>query len=164
MTIGLEEVELADSTLTVAGIAKYGVFYFFRDGDRFRNSFVVRINKEPDVPGGSGAIAHPAGGFLIAFSSVCTHMGCLLVQPADDPANQPPLSGYPDELVCGPCPCHGTIFDLSRGGVVVLGPATQNLPQLKLRIEGDQLIAYKWWQERPYQHEDPREEIWPAGA
>ena len=46
---------------------------------------------------------------VVAFSNVCTHMGC----PIED--------FQPDHNVLGPCVCHFTTFDLARDGQVVLG-------------------------------------------
>lgn len=69
-------------------------------------------------------------GDIVAFSALCTHMGC-------------PLRGmYKDEhKILGPCPCHYTTFDLRNHGMVVLGQATQNLPQVTLALEGDDIYA-----------------------
>ncbi len=67
---------------------------------------------------------------IVAFSSICTHMGC-------------PLTGqYKDEhKILGPCPCHFTTFDLRHNGMVVLGQATQNLPQITLAVEDGDIYA-----------------------
>lgn len=62
---------------------------------------------------------------IVAFSNICTHMGC-------------PVTDYePEHAVLGPCACHFTTFDLSRDGQVVLGQGRQNLPRLLLETEGD---------------------------
>ncbi len=39
----------------------------------------------------------------------------------------------------GPCGCHFTTFDLTHRGMVVIGQATENLPQVTLAIEGDDM-------------------------
>lgn len=67
---------------------------------------------------------------VVGFSRLCTHMGC-------------PLVGlYKDEhKVLGPCPCHYSTFDLRNHGMVVLGQATQNLPQVILAVDGDDIYA-----------------------
>ena len=66
---------------------------------------------------------------LVAFSRICTHMGCVI----DDyeAAN----------ATLGPCPCHFTTFDFSKDGGVVLGQATQNLPRVLLEVDGDDVMA-----------------------
>ncbi len=88
-----------------------------------QSNFVVKL----------GAPAHGGvgeEGDIVAFSYACTHMGC-------------PLNGlYKDEhRILGPCSCHYTTFDLTRGGLVVLGQATENLPQITLALDGDDLYA-----------------------
>ncbi|MFQ5425471.1 MAG: arsenate reductase (azurin) small subunit [Gaiellales bacterium] len=67
---------------------------------------------------------------IVAFTTDCTHMGC-------------PLRGLynPEYAIFGPCPCHFTTFDPTHRGMVVLGQATENLPQILLDIEGDDIVA-----------------------
>ncbi|MCH8992091.1 MAG: arsenate reductase (azurin) small subunit [Acidobacteria bacterium] len=66
---------------------------------------------------------------IVAFSSLCTHMGCV-------------VSEYrPEHKALGPCPCHFSTFDLAHNGMVTLGQATQNLPQVLLSVEGDDIYA-----------------------
>ncbi len=67
---------------------------------------------------------------IVAFSTICTHMGW-------------PLDGTFDPATCvfGPCPGHFTTFDAAVGGQVTLGQATQRLPQIVLAIEGDAIYA-----------------------
>jgi len=66
---------------------------------------------------------------IVAFSRICTHMGC-------------PISEYQHEYkALGPCVCHFTTFDLIHGGMVAMGQATQNLPQVILDIDGDAVMA-----------------------
>ncbi len=54
-----------------------------------------------------------------------------------------PLQGLyrPEHQVLGPCACHFTTFDLTHRGMVVIGQATENLPQILLDIEGDDIVA-----------------------
>lgn len=69
-------------------------------------------------------------GDVVAFSTDCTHMGC-------------PLRGSyrPEHGIFGPRACHFTTFNLAHRGMVVIGPATENLPQILLDVEGDDLLA-----------------------
>lgn len=69
-------------------------------------------------------------GDIVAFSTGCTHMGC-------------PLRGLfiREHGIIGPCPCHFTTFDLAHRGMVVLGQATENLPQILLDVERDDILA-----------------------
>lgn len=66
---------------------------------------------------------------IVAFSNICTHMGC-------------PITDYqPEDRVLGPCSCHFTTFDLAKDGQVALGQATQNLPRVLLEADGDEIFA-----------------------
>ncbi len=67
---------------------------------------------------------------IVAFSYLCSHMGC-------------PLTGlYNNEhKMMGPCPCHYSRFDLAKGGLLILGQATQSLPQIVLETRGDDIHA-----------------------
>lgn len=136
-------------------IGGFGFPAVFHDEDpgneQFHLSFVVRIQQP--VP---GAVGDPKnGGYLIGYSPVCTHMGCRLVRGTDDHSVVYDSNGE-EQLTCGPCPCHGTTFDLLKQGLVVLGPATQNLAQLKLQFDQGEVTASDW-----IEHSDPRTENWP---
>lgn len=66
---------------------------------------------------------------IVAFSNLCTHMGC-------------PIEDYQaDHAVLGPCPCHFTTFDLAHDGQVTLGQATEQLPRVLLTLDGDDIYA-----------------------
>jgi cytochrome b6-f complex iron-sulfur subunit len=62
-------------------------------------------------------------GFL-AFSKVCTHLGCLVK--------------YDKERLLFICPCHAGMFDLE--GNVVSGPPPQPLQKFAVKVEGDNLV------------------------
>jgi len=69
---------------------------------------------------------------IVAFNAQCTHAGCSVAGVVD-----------PDGSRAGPCPCHFTSFDLSKGGLVVMGQATSDLPQIELDVEeGDVYATY----------------------
>jgi len=67
---------------------------------------------------------------VVAFSSLCTHMGG-------------PLGGQyrAQYRVLGPCPLHLTTFDLTKHGMVAAGQATESLPQIVLETRGDEIWA-----------------------
>ena len=67
---------------------------------------------------------------IVAFNYLCSHMGC-------------PLNGqYRHEYkMMGPCPCHFSRFDLAKSGIVILGQATQTLPQIMLEEDRGDLYA-----------------------
>ena len=66
---------------------------------------------------------------IVAFSSMCTHMGCVVERY------------QPEYNALGPCPCHFSTFDLAHDGMVSLGQATQNLPQVLLDVRGNDIYA-----------------------
>jgi arsenite oxidase small subunit len=68
------------------------------------------------VTGGAGP-----DGDIVAFSTLCPHKGFPLNYRADDKSLN--------------CPGHYSRFDCENGGQQIHGQATQNLPQLTLRIE-----------------------------
>ena len=84
---------------------------------------IFRLGKP--VAGGIGP-----DGDIVAFNTDCTHMGC-------------PLRGLfkAEHGILGPCACHFTTFDVAKRGQVVIGQATENLPQVLLDIEGDDIFA-----------------------
>ncbi len=58
----------------------------------------------------------------IAYSSVCTHLGC-------------PVKLYEQQTHHLFCPCHQSTFDAARGAKVVFGPAARPLPQLAITVD-----------------------------
>jgi arsenite oxidase small subunit len=67
------------------------------------------------VPGGAGP-----DGDIVAFSTLCPHKGFPLSYSAADKTLN--------------CPGHYSRFDCEKGGLQIMGQATQNLPQFTLRI------------------------------
>lgn len=57
-------------------------------------------------------------GDIVAYSTMCTHMGCGV---SYDPGSR-----------TFKCPCHYSIFDAELSGQMTCGQATENLPQIVL--------------------------------
>jgi arsenite oxidase small subunit len=57
---------------------------------------------------------------IVAYSTLCTHKGC-------------PVSFKPERKMFI-CPCHWSTFDPAKAGVLVIGQASQHLPQIELRV------------------------------
>lgn len=68
------------------------------------------------VPGGVGPDRD-----IVAYSNLCTHMGCPTVYDA-------PTKTFK-------CPCHFSTFDAEKGGQMICGQATENLPRVLLRYD-----------------------------
>ena len=86
------------------------------------------LAKTADIPEGGGKIfadrkivvVQPVAGRFRAFSATCTHQGCTVDNVTGGMIN---------------CPCHGSMFNLD--GTVMGGPATEPLPEVGIRVDGD---------------------------
>lgn len=66
-------------------------------------------------------------GDIVAYSTLCTHMGC--------PVN------YDAQARSFKCPCHFSQFDPEIAGQMICGQATENLPQITLNVGSDGSIV-----------------------
>jgi Rieske Fe-S protein len=69
-------------------------------------------------------VTQPAKGTFLAFSAVCTHLGCTVAT----------ISG--DQIMC---PCHGSVFSVKDGSVLG-GPAPSPLPPVQVSVKGGQVV------------------------
>ena len=76
---------------------------------------------------GEEIVLADVGGDVVAFSNVCPHAGCDLVDGEMD-----------DDQI--ECVCHGSRFDV-KTGEVINGPATENLPLYTVHVEGDDVMV-----------------------
>lgn len=67
-------------------------------------------------------------GTIVAFSMLCTHKGCSVNFRAD--------------LAILICPCHWSTFDPAKKGSVVIGQASEPLPQIRLRVTDGVVQAF----------------------
>ncbi len=74
----------------------------------------VVVKMGSPVVGGVGP-----NGDIVAFSTMCTHMGC-------------PVSYHATQRIFK-CSCHFSTFDAEKGGQLVCGQATENLPRIVLQ-------------------------------
>lgn len=74
------------------------------------------------ISGDPAMLVHLPNGRFVAYDAVCTHAGCQV--------DYDPTQHY---LVC---PCHGATYDPAHGAQVLVGPATQPLATLDVRIDG----------------------------
>ena len=90
------------------------------------------IAQTSDIPQGGGAIftdqrvviTQPVPGEFKGFSNVCTHQGCPVASVDGGTIN---------------CNCHGSRFSITDGSVEQ-GPATAPLPEVKLKVEGTDIV------------------------
>ena len=75
---------------------------------------------------------------IVAYSNLCTHLSCHLLQRPKDEAVGQVADEYArtGQLVC---PCHFSSFDLTKQGLPVNAPATACLPQVELRKVPDSI-------------------------
>ena len=86
------------------------------------NSQVVVLKLGTKTVGGVGP-----DGDIVAYSGVCTHMGC-------------PTSYDPKTKIFA-CPCHYSHFDAAADAMLINGPATQHLPRITLEVDGQDIYA-----------------------
>ena len=91
-------------------------------------------------------------GDIVAYSTLCTHMGC-------------PVS-YDANARVFKCPCHFSMFDAEMAGQMICGQATENLPQIVLEYDAKDGTVTAVGVERPdlrppVQHSVRRSEPWP---
>lgn len=58
----------------------------------------------------------------VAYSKLCTHLGC-------------PVGLYEQQLQLLVCPCHQSMFDVTKAAIPTFGPAPRPLPQLPLYVD-----------------------------
>jgi arsenite oxidase small subunit len=88
--------------------------------DETSPAMVVRLRE-----GAAGGVG--PGNTIVAFSQLCTHKGC-------------PVSYRPERKLLI-CPCHWSSFDPAKAGQMVIGQASQALPQIRLRITDNVVFA-----------------------
>jgi Rieske Fe-S protein len=68
-------------------------------------------------------VAQPTQGQVVAFSAICTHMGCTVAPEGK-------------QLLC---PCHGSVYDPFTGKNLS-GPAPRPLDKINVRLNGSQVV------------------------
>jgi arsenite oxidase small subunit len=91
-----------------------------------------------------GGLELPGGGHLVAYSRVCTHLGCT-VNLVRDPEvlafafnYRPPPDAQHPQLGCR---CHYSVFDPLQAGDAVFGKANGPLPRVRLELRGAEVWA-----------------------
>ena len=69
-------------------------------------------------------VAQPTAGQVVAFTAICTHMGCTVAPKGKD------LD----------CPCHGSKYN-ALTGEVINGPAPKSLAKVDVKLDGTNVVA-----------------------
>lgn len=118
---------------TAIGSLAYPLLRFFAPPVRGSQASAISIRKSDIRPGEAKELVfnntpviviNRFGKGFVAFSKVCTHLGCLVE--------------YDKGLRKLICPCHAGTFDLE--GNVLSGPPPRPLPAIPLKVEGDLVI------------------------
>src|SRR5215471_14369376 len=78
----------------------------------------------PNRPGRPGTIMNWTHDNIVAYSKICTHVGC-------------PVALYEQTTYHLLCPCHQSTFDATNGAQVTFGPAPRPLPQLPIGVDSN---------------------------
>lgn len=110
--------------LRADSLSRGGIVTVFPEGvEAHEDAATLVISVDPALLGdGTNADWVVAGN--IAYSKICTHVGC-------------PVGLYRESEHSLLCPCHQSTFDVLDGARVVFGPAPRPLPQLPLGVDGD---------------------------
>ncbi len=119
--------------LTALGTFIYPLFRFLSPLESALTAKSATIGK-PEIPLGTAKdlllgetpviVINRRDKGYVAFSKVCTHLGCLVK--------------YDKERQLLICPCHAGVFDLE--GNVISGPPPKPLERISLRVEGDNIV------------------------
>jgi ubiquinol-cytochrome c reductase iron-sulfur subunit len=108
----------------------------FRENERHDPDLLAEATHRADSPAmlfrlRPGIVPEPGqdGGGMnfgdyVAFSRVCTHLGC-------------PVALFEQQTDILLCPCHQSQFDLANHAQPVFGPAVRALPQLPIDVDED---------------------------
>jgi len=112
---------------------------------QFKNPYYGRFRINSNFPSISGV--GPKGS-ICAFSSICVHLGCQL--PSQVLTSSPNNPGLNPQTSILHCPCHGSMYKLDQGGIVVGGPAPRPLPIILLHYDNSTGDIYAIGTNSPY--------------
>lgn len=122
---GAAQEKLAQSDYPVKDIAELselqpGAEVMFEYPDEESPAVLLRLD-------GSAEAGIGPNESIVAFSLLCTHKGC-------------PVQ-FRKERAMLICPCHWSSFDAAKGGRLIIGQATESLPQITLRLRDNMVQA-----------------------
>lgn len=114
LTVGSTALPYPKRAVGKAGTMPINQAVSFSYPDTSSPCYAIRMGAA--VPGGVGP-----NGDIVAYSSLCTHMGCPVA--------------YDGGSRTFKCSCHFSMFDPENNGQMVCGQATENLPRIKLEYD-----------------------------
>jgi arsenite oxidase small subunit len=102
----------------------------------FDGTPAIAVRLPEPVPGGLSV----NGQHFIAFSRVCTHLGCITAFNQDEEVIAVAFN-YRTSDPALVCHCHLSVFLPARAGMAVSGPAVEPLPRIRLELRDDVLYA-----------------------
>ena len=117
----------------VAGITVYPVFRYLSPQAQSGGKGQVTIPRNQvgtgqahffQFQGHPAVVLQKSPGVFVAFSAICTHLGCIVQWVPEK-----------SEFLC---PCHGGLY--SNDGKVVSGPPPKALPTIPVVLSGDNLL------------------------
>lgn len=112
--VGATTLPYPRKTVVRANTLRENVAITFNYPDESSPCTLIKMGRP--TPGGVGP-----DGDLVAYSTMCTHMGCPVA--------------YDTQSRIFKCPCHFSLFDAEISGQLVCGQATENLPQIVLEYD-----------------------------
>ena len=97
---------------------------------------LVLISKFPEGQLKEPTNLEAAAQGIVVYSAICMHLGCPV--------------GWQNSNQTYLCPCHSGVYDPKAGCKVVGGPPPRPLPQLPIRVEGNQLVVTGTYLTPPY--------------
>ena len=100
-------------------------------------SFNYPLDNEPNILVKLGTKADGGvgpKGDIVAFSSICQHLGCIYGFQAagSSPSCNP---SYKADRPVGYCCCHGSVYDFLNEANVIAGPSQRPQPQVLLEVD-----------------------------
>ena len=100
-------------------------------------SFNYPLDNEPNILVKLGTKADGGvgpKGDIVAFSSICQHLGCIYGFQAagSSPSCNP---SYKADRPVGYCCCHGSVYDFLNKANVIAGPSQRPQPQVLLEVD-----------------------------
>ena len=128
--VGLTAATVAVPSLMASQNSKNTSFYGYKDKvvgllSKLKSAGEMDFNY-PDADSPCKAVM--VDGKIKAYSLLCTHKGCPIM--------------YNSSTKSFRCPCHFSEFDAQLDGQMIIGQATENIPEILVRVKEGNIVAY----------------------